>query len=68
MRGFQGGGDLKGEQYKECYHQGKEAHCFGQRKAEDSIIENLLLQGGIACVTNYQGSKNQTDTNAYNAE
>ena len=42
---------LEGKQHQKGHHQRKQAHRLGQGKAQDGVGENLLLQGGIPCVS-----------------
>lgn len=46
-RGFFDGAVLHGKEDEERHHQTEETHSLGQSKTQDSVGEQLLLQGGV---------------------
>lgn len=53
---------LEGEQQQEGHHQTEQTHGLRQGESQDSVREQLLLQRGVAGITDDQGSEHCSDT------
>ncbi len=53
---------LKGEEKQECHHETEQSHGLGQSESQNGVGEQLLLEGGVAGVTDDQGAEDGTDS------
>ena len=49
--------NLKGEEQKEGHHKTEKTHGLGQGESQNGVREKLLLQRGIACVADDEGTE-----------
>lgn len=53
---------LESEEQQEGHHQTEQTHGFRQGESQNSVGEQLLLQGWVSCVADDQGTEYCSDT------
>merc|ERR1719186_1749600 len=52
---------LKCEEQKESHHETEESHGLGQGESHDGVGEQLLLEGGVPCISDNKRSKDRSN-------
>lgn len=55
---------LEGEEEEEGHHKTEQTHSLGQSKAQNSVGEELLLEGGVSCIADDEGAEDRADTSS----
>jgi len=57
--------DLESKEQQEGHHKTEEAHGLRKSETENSIWEELLLETGIPCVSDNEGSEHRSDSSSW---
>lgn len=56
--------DLEGEQEQKGHHQAEKTHGLGQGKSQDGVGEELLLERGVAGITDDEGAEHGSNSSS----
>lgn len=56
---------LESEEQQEGHHKTEQSHSLGQGEAQDSVWEQLLLEGGVPGIADDQGTEHRSDTRTW---